>query len=85
MNRFFVALIALAGFTTAASATEICKPYDEAQWMTKEQITEKVSAMGYEIRKLDKEDGCWEVKGMKDGQQIEAYFDPTTAELVKSK
>ena len=85
MNKFIVAAMAFVAMGTAASAGEICKPYEESQWMSEEDITKKVTEMGYEIKKLDKEDGCWEVKGMKDGQQVEAYFDPTTAELVKSK
>jgi hypothetical protein len=72
-------------FAGEAMASELCKPYDKSQWLSKEQITEKVKAMGYEVRKLAEEDGCWEVKGMKDGKRVEAYFDPVSAELVKSK
>ena len=85
MNKIIISAIALFAITSAASAADICKAYDASQWMSKEDITKKVTEMGYEIKKLDKEDGCWEVKGMKDGKQVEAYFDPTTAELVKSK
>lgn len=85
MNRLFISIIALAACTGVASATDLCKPYEDSQWMSKDDITKKVTDMGYEIRKLDKEDGCWEVKGMKDGKQVEAYFDPNTAELVKTK
>jgi hypothetical protein len=41
--------------------------------------------MGYEVRKVDEEDGCWEVKGTKEGKRVEAYFDPVTGEVVKVK
>ena len=80
-SALFIAVAA----SSAVQASEICKPYDKAQWMSKEEITAKVTAMGYEIRKVDEEDGCWEVKGMKDGKRVEDYFDPVTAELVLSK
>jgi len=53
--------------------------------MSKDAITAKVTAMGYEVRKVQEEDGCWEVKGTKDGKRVEAYFDPVTAELVLTK
>lgn len=78
-----LAIVLLAG--TAAQATEICAPHDKAKWMSKEEMTAKVKALGYDVRKIEEEDGCWEVKGQKAGQRVEAYFDPVTAELVLSK
>lgn len=83
--KTIVSLAALLAFATAANATDICKPVDKAQWMSKDEITAKVTALGYEVRKVQPEDGCWEVKGTKDGERVEAYFDPVTAELVLSK
>lgn len=85
MKKIIIVAAAAALFAPNAFASEICKPYDESKWMSAEDITKKVQEMGYEIRKLGKEDGCWEVKGMKDGKQVEAYFDPATAELVLTK
>lgn len=78
-------LVAAIASASAAQATAICKPHDKATWMSKEDITSKVTALGYEVRKVQEEDGCWEVKGMKDGKRVEAYFDPVSAELVLSK
>lgn len=69
----------------AANASEICKVYDKAEWMTQEAITTKVTELGYEVSGVKEEDGCWEVKGKKDGALVEAYFDPKTAELVLTK
>ena len=79
------ALFVIVASTTTAFATEICRTYDKAQWMSKDEITAKVTALGYDVRKVAEEDGCWEVKGMKDGKRVEDYFDPVTAELVLSK
>ncbi len=83
--KTIISIAALLALATAANATDICKPVDKGQWMSKDEITAKVTALGYEVRKVQEEDGCWEVKGMKDGQRVEAYFDPVSAELVLSK
>lgn len=80
---FSVTALLLAG--GAANATDICKAYDKAEWLTAEAMTAKAVEMGYEVSALKEEDGCWEVKGKKDGAMVEAYFDPKTAELVKTK
>lgn len=88
MRKFIIAagiIAAAAASAAAAHATEVCKSYEASQWLSKDEITAKLTAMGYEIRKVDQEDGCWEVKGMKDGKRVEDYFDPVTAELVLSK
>lgn len=85
MKTILAAALALAAFAVSANAADLCKPADKSKWMSKDEITAKVTALGYEIRKLGTEDGCYEVKGMKDGKRVEAYFDPTTAELVLTK
>jgi hypothetical protein len=76
------ALLIAAG---SANAADICKAYDKAEWMTKEAITDVVTKAGYEVGGVKEEDGCWEVKGKKDGKMVEDYFDPKTGELVLSK
>jgi hypothetical protein len=73
----------LAGGT--ASAADICKEHPKAQWMKPDAIRSKAEGMGYEVRKVGEEDGCWEVKGTKDGKRVEAYFDPVTGDVVKVK
>ena len=82
LSTLTLAVFACAG---VAQASEICKAHDAAQWMSKDAITAKVTSMGYDVRKVQEEDGCWEVKGTKDGKRVEAYFDPVTAELVLTK
>ncbi|MGP3698017.1 PepSY domain-containing protein [Rhodobacter sp. NSM] len=68
-----------------ALAAEICTDHPKDQWMTKEQITTLAAGEGYEIKGVKEEDGCWEVKGNKDGARVEAYFDPVSGDLVKTK
>lgn len=85
MRKIALSLIALLATAATSQAAGLCKAYDASQWMPKEEITAKVTALGYEVRKLGTEGGCYEVKGMKDGKRVEAYFDPVTAELVLTK
>ena len=85
MRRFLIASASVLAFASAASAFDICKSYPQNEWMSKEALTQKVEAMGYQVGGIKAEDGCWEVKGKKDGKRVEDYFDPKTGELVKSK
>lgn len=68
-----------------ALAADICTDHPKEQWMTQEQITALAAGQGYEVKAVKEEDGCWEVKGNKDGARVEAYFDPVTGDLVKTK
>ena len=82
----FAAAVAttLALAAGAANAAELCN-VPKAEWMTEEALTKLVEAQGYVIASIKEEDGCWEVKGKKDGQRVEAYFDHKSGELVASK
>lgn len=85
MKTILFSAAALFISLSAANATDICKSYDKAEWLTAEAMTAKAVEMGYEVAALKEEDGCWEVKGKKDGARVEVYFDPKTAEVVKTK
>jgi hypothetical protein len=87
MKKYAFAVLAVSSLAYAgpAFASDICNAHDKAEWLSKDEITQKVTALGYEVRKVKEEDGCWEVKGKKDGRLIEAYFDPVSAELVLTK
>lgn len=84
MKKLVLAAVAVC-FTAPAFAAEICVDHPKDQWMTEEAITKAVTEQGYEVKNVKAEDGCWEVKGTKDGQRVEAYFDPVSGELVKTK
>ena len=87
MKKLLVALCFTCALALAVQAEEGKKK--EHKKMTDEQKTVYNSMLEkYDTnkdKKLDKEDGCWEVKGTKDGKRVEAYFDPVTAEVVLTK
>lgn len=79
-----LALGALANLP--AHASDVCKSYPKEQWLSEAQIQAKAEALGYKVRSVGEDDGCLEVKGMNQaGAKVEVYFDPVTAEVVKTK
>lgn len=88
MRTFLFPALALAIAVPAAlpaQASEICAEHPKAEWMSAEAITDLVKGQGYTVAGVKAEDGCWEVKGKKDGKRVEAYFDPVSGNLVLVK
>lgn len=84
------ALAVLAGVvmtaTPALSEDNICVEHPRADWMTEDKLAEMATTLGYDVRKVEEEDGCWEVKGFDEqGNRVEVYFDPVSAEVIKIK
>jgi len=54
--------------------------------MTEDKLAETATQLGYDVRKVEEEDGCWEVKGFdQQGNRVEVYFDPVSAEVMRIK
>lgn len=65
---------------------DICVEHPRADWMTEEKLAETATMLGYDVRNVVEEDGCWEVKGFDaQGNRVEVYFDPVSAEVIKIK
>jgi hypothetical protein len=71
--------------TNSAMAADICKGGPKDQWLSQEQIGEKLATMGHSKFVLAVEDGCLEAKVLKDGKRLEIYMEPLTGEVVKVK
>lgn len=76
---------ALVAVALPAAAEEICQDHPKSEWISRDEMSAKAVAAGYEVRDVKEEDGCWEIKGFKDGKRVEAYFDPKSGDLVKTK
>ena len=82
-TTFAVALVSL--FAAAAHASDKCDAPKET-WINEADFKARLAAEGYEIKKFKVDDGCYEIYGTnKEGQKVEVYFNPATAEVVKSK
>jgi len=78
---FAVALPALAEGDSAS-----CGDASRDQWMSEDAVKAKAVELGYDVRKVKEEDGCYEVYGIdKNGAKAEIYMHPVTGEVVKTK
>ena len=80
------AAILLAAFTAPAGAEELCSVPDGAEVKSVEEIQAMLEADGYEVARMDREDGCVDMKGHNaGGQRVEVYVDPVSGAIVKVK
>jgi hypothetical protein len=80
-----VAALALPLVAGSAQASNKCA-VPQAEWQPQAALQQKLEGEGWKIRKIKVDDGCYEVYGTDGkGQRMEAYFDPKTFTVVKSK
>ncbi|QIG50298.1 PepSY domain-containing protein [Nordella sp. HKS 07] len=82
--KILTALIGTLTLAGIAHAGEKCDVPD-AEWQPREALAGKLKAMGWDVRSLKTEDGCYEVYAVDaKGSKIEAHFNPKTLEPVGS-
>jgi hypothetical protein len=78
--------LALAAAVVLAGAGQALADQPGPDWMTKEQVMEKLTAAGYSnITDLEADDGHWEGQGMKDGTIMEFHVNPHTGALIEEE
>ena len=85
---FAAALITVLAPAGAALADDdaACGKTPRDQWMSEDDIKARAVELGYEVRSVDTEDGCYEVYAVdRNGARLEVYFNPVTGALVNSK
>ncbi len=76
------AMLALSTPAMASSHEGGCATV-KGEWMSEDAIKAKATELGYEVRRVKKEDGCYEVYGIgKDKSLVEIYMNPVTGEVV---
>ncbi|QGX98692.1 PepSY domain-containing protein [Roseovarius faecimaris] len=80
MTRIIALALAIAA-GSLAHATESTVALDTA---TSEKITAMLTAQGYEIRKIEIEDGMYEAYALKDGNRYEIYLN-AELDVVKTE
>ena len=78
--------LALSGeaFSSQGDEHEACAAAASAEAQPMEALLEKLRAEGWQqIEEVELEEGCYEAEGLNaQGQEIEAYFNAATLELV---
>ncbi|WP_420861894.1 PepSY domain-containing protein [Algirhabdus cladophorae] len=88
-----LAIATLAGLLTfpiGANATGLhsCEATKRSDWMSQADLTTKLEAEGWSVRRMKEDGGCWEVYGTNaEGQRVEGYFHPITgaAEIIAQR
>lgn len=82
-------ILCIAAFLTvplaSANATGLltCEPVEPANWITQEDLTQKLTNSGWSVRFIKEDGGCWEVYGTdEEGRRVEGYFHPETGEKL---
>ena len=80
-----VALFIASG-TVLAHGDVKCQKHPKEEWKAHAELQRKLEDNGWQIRRMEKTDTCYEVYG-KDpqGKRVEAFFDPKTFERVEPK
>lgn len=56
------------------------------QWMSKDTARARAAEQGYDVRRIKREDGCYELYALnKQGQRLELYMNPVSGNIIKSK
>ena len=76
-----LALIALIAFASPALAEDVTM--QSTLGTTMEEVQASLTAMGYEVRKAEMEDGKIEVYFVRNGQMGEVYVNPQTGAVMK--
>ena len=88
MQKIIITIVAatFAATIPAAASSKNCGNAAQDQWLSIADITTKATGMGYKVRQVKVEDGCYEIYALdKNGNRVEAYFNPVTAEVVNTK
>ncbi len=86
MSKVIVA--ATVGFLLLLGGTPAFAEHDQpgADWMTRQQVTQKLRAAGYtSITELEADDGHWEGEGVKNGKIMDFHVDPHTGSFIKEE
>jgi hypothetical protein len=85
MKRIVFSLLCTISISSIANATGIysCEPVAANKWLTKPELTEKLTKQGWKVNRMKPDGGCWEVYGVTPaGVRVEGYFHPATGKQL---
>jgi hypothetical protein len=81
-----MSVLASGAFLLLASSTLALADQPGPDWMTRDQVMQKLEAAGYtNVTGLEADDGHWEGKGVKNGKITEFHVDPHTGTFTKEE
>jgi len=82
--KIMTAITAVALMSGSAMASSSYCNEPKSSWMSVNSIKAKVTKMGYKVRKIEIDDGCYEAYAIDSkGLRMEIYLNPATAAIVR--
>lgn len=82
--RIITLVILLVGSGAARADDSECSGAPEARWIGKDAARAMAAGMGYKVRRITEDDGCYLVKGFDaNGARIELKVDPANGAIVR--
>ena len=80
------ALVFATSGSVFAQHAERCEAIPKDQWKPKAELERKLTEMGWKVRRVKVENGCYEVYGTDEkGGKVEVFFHPKTLDRVVAK
>jgi hypothetical protein len=74
----------VAGSAPLLADDSECSGVPESQWVSEQQVRDQAIALGYKVRRVATDDGCYLVKGFDvHGARIELKIDPANGQIVR--
>lgn len=85
MKKLLTVFLASVWMASAALASPRCDVGSQPI-KTEEEVKSQLAGAGYEVGRVQKSKGCFEVKARRpDGQRVELYLDPVTLKVLKEE
>jgi len=86
LNALCFTMLYLFAAQAQATGLATCDSGPEENWRSKEELEKRVTEKGWTVHRIKVDGGCYEVYALdKNGNRLEAYFDPLTLEPVPPK
>ncbi|MGZ3742829.1 MAG: PepSY domain-containing protein [Pseudobdellovibrionaceae bacterium] len=84
--KYLILASFIAFLGSSAYAKKNCTDKPKEQWMKETDFKKKMEDQGYKISKFKQPGSCYEIYGTnKEGRQVEIYFNPVDASIVKEE
>lgn len=83
LNAWLFALLCTLPLSAQATGLATCDSGDPSTWKSKDELKQKLTDEGWQVRLIKEDGGCYEVYAIdKEGNRTEAYFHPVTFEPI---